>query len=127
MTTARVIAILFGLLFIAVGVYFLIWPVKGAAVLGITIGHPVGVADIRAVYGGLDLATGFLICIGALYDLRSGLMVQTFAFGGLLLGRLIGQILDQPASDLALILIAIEAAGFGAGLFGLHLLRNRRA
>ncbi len=112
MKTARAILGLFGIVFVGVGLYYLGFPVAGADVVGIRLDTPMARADIRAVYGGLDLAIGLLLLRSAYRgDVFVGLRVQAYAFAGLLLGRALGQMLDGPSDSLVVWLVAIELCG----------------
>ena len=55
---ARLILFLSGVVFIGVGGYYLIDPYGGASLVGIILSSPLAASDLRAVYGGLDLAVG---------------------------------------------------------------------
>lgn len=121
----RLILALAGSVFVAVGAYFLVFPDSGAGVVGIALTSPLAASDVRAVYGGLDLAVGALllhaVCTG---ELASGLRIQIVAFGGLLLGRVIGHLLDGPEDSVAMILMAVEGTGLLFGLYGRSMLRR---
>ncbi len=125
MKAARTVLGLFGFVFVGVGIYFLCYPTAGADVVGIRLDTPMGRADLRAVYGGLDLAIGLLLLRSAYRsDVLSGLRVQTYAFGGLLLGRALGQALDNPSDTLVARLFAIELCGLVSALVASRRLRT---
>lgn len=112
MLLARIVLVAAGVTFLAVGVGFLFWPQELSETLGLTLATPMAVADVRAVYGGLDLAVAILLLLSVLRnELLLGLRIQAVVFGGLLAGRLLGQILDRPQDDLAWTMVAVESAG----------------
>ena len=125
MIVPRIILGLSALIFVLVGVYYIVAPGKGAAVVGITLDSAMGISDLRAVYGGLDLAVGALLLFYLLQRrLADGLTVQVFAFGGLAFARLVGIVLDRPEESLAITLFAIESLGCTLGILGLRMTRR---
>jgi uncharacterized protein YjeT (DUF2065 family) len=125
--TARTILGLFGFVFVGVGLYYLGFPEAGAEAVGIRLDTPMARADLRAVYGGLDLAIGLLLLRSAHRgDVLVGLRIQAYAFGGLLLGRLLGQALDSPSDSLVAWLVLIELAGLVSAIGAGRRLRVQR-
>ena len=110
MTVARIILGLGGVLFTSVGAYYLLFPAEGAEAVGIREISAGGLADVRAVYGGLDAAVGVFLLLSLIQGLIwLGLRVQTFAFAGLLVGRSIGFVMDSPEESLQVVLLGVEA------------------
>jgi hypothetical protein len=122
---ARAILGLFGVIFVGVGLCYLGFPVEGAEIVGIRLDTPMAKADLRAVYGGLDLAIGLLLLRSARRgEVLVGLRIQVYAFGGLLLGRALGQTLDSPSNQLLVWLVAIELCGFVSAITAGRRLRS---
>lgn len=72
-----------------------------------------GATEIRALYGGLEVAIAVALFVCALrHDLRrSGLTLQAILFGGLVGGRLSGVAASGGASALNLALAGLESSG----------------
>lgn len=70
----------------------------GAGILAMT---PAGTAELRAMYGGLQIAIGLLAGAGLVYASlrRTALVALTFLTGGLAIARLIGAGLDGGFGD----------------------------
>lgn len=70
----------------------------GAGILAMT---PTGTSELRAMYGGLQIAIGVLAGAGLVYaSLRmTALVALTFLTGGLALARLVGAALDGGFGD----------------------------
>jgi hypothetical protein len=126
--TTQVVLGLFGTLFLGVGIYYLGYPVAGAEIVGIRLETPMARADLRAVYGGLDFAIGLLLLRSVRRgDLLIGLRIQAYAFGGLLLGRVLGQALDSPSDSLVAWLVLLEFAGLISAMGASRRLRAQTA
>lgn len=124
MRIPSVILALSGGVFVAVGIWFLFDPVGAAATVQIPLEAPMAIADIRAVYGGLDLAVGIFLLRNAFTErVAEGLRLQAVAFAGLLVGRLLGQTVDAPTDSLAAVLIAVEGSGLALALVGIRMLK----
>lgn len=71
MTFSRVIMCVSGVLFLVVGLAFLIDPVRWAASVEISIPTPLAKTDFRALYGGLDFGNGLCaLCCCLVFCLR---------------------------------------------------------
>ena len=113
----RVVLLLSCLLFLAAGLAFLIAPETMTAQVDIHAATPTGVADIRAVYGGLEpglAAVLFTHLWGHARDpaqLPRGLTIALFALSGMALARLVGIALDGPQRAITWPLWAGEVIG----------------
>ena len=101
-----------GLVFLGVGVWFITSP-GALGIIGINAATAAGRGDIRAVYGGLQIAIAVMLLACAYREawLTTGLTIGTMCFSGLLLGRLYGFALEPTTDTLPWILGAAEAAG----------------
>jgi hypothetical protein len=87
---ARAYLVIAGLMWAAYGIYMLIAPQALAATAGVTATTLTGLIELRAMYGGLELAVGVfaLACAAVPGLLRSGLLGMGLACAGLGLTRL---------------------------------------
>jgi hypothetical protein len=110
------------LAFAAFGVALLVRPTL-LGELGIELGRPAAVTEIRAFYGGLELGLALFFGLASTRDawLRPALFAQAASLGGLLLARLVGIAIDGSAETLILLFAATEAAGV---LFAVAALRS---
>ncbi len=109
------------------GVALLIWPELLEAV-GVEIVRPAGAVEIRGFYGGLEVG---LACFFAMAILRrewhrSALVVQVVTLGGVVLGRVIGNLAGGGGEPLIVALGIAESAGAALGLAALRVLRRQR-
>lgn len=111
MRFARVLLLLSALVFVVVGIGFLIVPARWAAITEISLPTAMARTDLRATYGGLDLAVGVFLWICARRDewIRPGLVGLALAAAGFGGGRLVGIVAEGSAAPLMLIFLAIEA------------------
>ena len=106
--------LLTGLVFAAIAVMALIDPAGMVARMGIQLTEVSSRNEMRAVYGGLNLAMALYLCAAfQIAEIRSAALTFTALFtGGLLLGRLVSLIVDGMPSPLIGSFIAIEVTGF---------------
>ena len=111
MKFARVLLLLGAVVFVIVGIGFLIFPAEWAAVTEISLPTAMARTDLRATYGGLDLAVGVFLWICARRDewIRPGLVVLALTAAGFGGGRLVGIVAESSAAPLMLVFLAIEA------------------
>jgi len=81
-----------GLGFLGFGLWLIVDPAGGLAVVGIAAANPAGLIELRALYGGLELglAVFFLLCAMRPDWRRSGLWAVLLGNGGIGLTRLAG-------------------------------------
>jgi hypothetical protein len=109
-TIPAVILALAGLSFIGFGVAFVVSPAEMAGVVGLVAETPSALTEVRAMYGGLEIALGMVLLTllrGATAQVI-GLRVAAFAFGGLALGRLTGLVVDGFWQPFTWLLMAVE-------------------
>lgn len=97
MKLARAYLAFLALVFLGLGVWFLLDPGAGKLV-GLVPSEGTGRAELRAMYGGLDLGIGAFLAWGAARQswARPALAFGALALLGLALGRAVGIALDQP-------------------------------
>ena len=100
-----------GIVFFGLGVWFLIEPTTMASAIGLIPESPAGFTELRAVYGGLEIALGiFLVVTGCRANWSEiGLWLLLSCYGGITTGRIIGILLDQPDDIFTLELLSFEA------------------
>lgn len=113
MKLARFALFASALAFGGTGLAFLLRPEAMTAVIGIELGGTVAVADVRAVYGGLELGVATFLVWAARRPAtwRPALVGLVSLFGGLVLGRLASLALDGWPESPGLLLAGFELAG----------------
>jgi hypothetical protein len=116
---------LVALVFVAVGVYNLFYPVEGMAIFGLQLTSASALNEMRANYGGMHLFMGLFFLSGALLEQtrRSALLVVALFTGGLTLGRLVSLQQDGSPNPFVWAFLIVEAA---ACLFAVWLLITTR-
>jgi hypothetical protein len=105
------------LAFAGIGSAFLAVPETMGRFIGISLAGTTADNDVRAVYGGLQLACGALLVWASMEPrwLRAGLAAQLLLFSGLALGRFLSLGLVGPPEGLGLTLHAAELLGIALG------------
>jgi uncharacterized protein YjeT (DUF2065 family) len=101
------------LIFGVIGLLFLFAPVRWARLVEISVPTPMSRTDLRATYGGFDLAMGAFLAISAMRPEwhGPGLVAAGLALLGFALGRLVGFIVERRAERLMLLFFASEVIG----------------
>jgi hypothetical protein len=88
---ARVFLVIAGLMWVVYGVYLLAMPQALAPLAGVTATSVTGTIELRAMYGGLEIAVGVFALIAALVPgmLFSGLLMMGLASAGFGITRLL--------------------------------------
>ena len=112
-------------IFLGIGIVFLIIPAIPLAKLGLKNIPDVALTDIRAVYGGVQIAVGLFLlrAIRAKKDPADGLLLCATLFLGLFLARTYGFFVEDSFGLVDSILVSMEIAGFAASYYGLRLVR----
>lgn len=107
---ARVVLLLGSLGFLVFGALLLIQPISTMASIGFAVPAGIPATEIRAFYGGAELALGLLIGLCALSDarLRDGLLLNGTVYGMVGLSRLYGMAVDGSRSDFLSFALATE-------------------
>ena len=106
----RIVLWLGGLGFIGFGAAFLVAPLQTMAMIGIPLQGTLAATELRAFYGGLELALGLLLLRAALKPAlwSEGLLVSLAAYGGIGGARLLGIALAGSATPFLWFATAIE-------------------
>jgi hypothetical protein len=90
-------------------------PIVG--LVDIELASPTAATDVRAVFGGMELGLGAFVvwCAADAARHRVGSVAVMLVFGGMVLGRVVGALLDGPTLATGL-LGGAELGGFFAGL-----------
>lgn len=112
--------------FAGIGLAFLFAPEAMAARVDVSLASVTADHDVRAVYGGLQIACAVLLGWGALspFHLRPALVAQLVLYGGLVAGRLVGWTTSGAPGSFGLWLHGLETLGLAAGALALHRLRK---
>ncbi|MAA76146.1 MAG: hypothetical protein CMN28_15755 [Salinisphaeraceae bacterium] len=120
MTMNRLFLWLLAVTYAAFGLLFVLAPeVLAQAFTGASPQTPSGLIDMRATYGGLNLAAGVAMALCALRTgyLQAGIALGAIMTAGLAVGRSYGMLMDGQANSYMVIFLAIEIATIGiAGL-----------
>lgn len=109
----RIILLVTALLFVALGAAFLTIPVRLADIIDLGVGEPAALADVRAVYGGMQIGFGVFLtwCGLAIPRVRTGLLAALMVFAGLALGRFLGIVAEPSQPAITFVLLAVEILG----------------
>lgn len=112
--------------FAAFGAAFLWQPAPLAARVDIHLTTPVALAEIRTVYGGLELGLGIFLGASSLHLpwRRAGAVAALFSLAGAVSGRTIGILLSGPQPPITLMLLGTELSGLLLAGAALWLLRR---
>jgi Domain of unknown function (DUF4345) len=97
---AKVVLWLGGISLLGFGLAFLFDPLATMAMAGIALSGPIAATELRAFYGGLEVALGGLLIACALKPDwgRPGLLLSLVVFSGIGLGRALGLLIAQTPS-----------------------------
>jgi hypothetical protein len=103
--------LLSALSFIAFGAAIMIEPVKVMAAADVSLTGILEIAEIRAFYGGLEIALGLLMlaCLGK-HRRKDGLMLSAVCYGGIAIARIIAIGIAGVGSNFLHLALAIEVA-----------------
>jgi hypothetical protein len=98
--TTRIVLALSAVIWLPYGVYCFFAPDALAGIAGVTAGSTTGSIELRAMYGGLQLAIGALAGAGALRAAleRPALVALAFLCAGLFLARTAGALFEGELS-----------------------------
>jgi len=115
---ARAVLALSALPFAAIGLAFLLQPKAMARLVGVDLTDATADADVRAVYGGLQLGCAFLLALAASRPrwVVPGLVARLALYGGLAAARFVSYALVGLPSPLGLGLHAGELLGLACGV-----------
>jgi len=117
---ARVVLWLAALTFAAVGIAFLLWPLRLAAMVQLPLANPTALVDFYATYGGFQLGFGvvLIMCARRREKTRFGLLAVACGLGGFAVGRIFG-LLSVTGSPKPIIYayLAVEVTGTAVALW----------
>ncbi|MGE0440238.1 MAG: DUF4345 family protein [Gemmatimonadales bacterium] len=121
MRLPRLVLALSGLVFLCLGLAFLLFPEQLAGRVDLAAGSAVGVVELQAISGGLEFGLGTFLLVAAFRVrwVRAALGAQVAGFGGLALGRSIGM-LTAGIGGVHLWFLAAELTGALFGLMAFH-------
>src|SRR6187455_2958940 len=107
---ARVLLWLSGLGYVAFGVAFLVAPLRSMALAGIELQGAIAATELRAFYGGLELALGGLIVAAAVAPgrLRDGLLLTLASYGAIGATRLVTMLATGTDSPFLRFAVGVE-------------------
>jgi hypothetical protein len=111
-----------GLVFLGIGIVFTVMPQDMFAPLGLAVPAGAPLTELRAVYGGLEVAIAVFLLFCARRGgvaLELGLLLSFLIFSGLAAYRGIGMGIDGPQVPMMSPLLLAEAAGAMFALSGL--------
>lgn len=101
-----------GLGFLGFGLLMSVAPQAAMASLGLTVPDGVPTTEIRAFYGGLELALGGLLLAAMVQPAyrRAGLWLGCISYGAVAATRALGMLIDGSGGGFLLGALAVEAA-----------------
>jgi hypothetical protein len=113
MNYPRAVLTLSGIIVLAIGVAFLLAPTAMMQSVDIAIATPLARGDVRAIYGGMEIAVGALLLLASRRDdrVRPGLFAAAVLFTGMAAGRLLGVLLDGTPPPFGWFLLLLELSG----------------
>ncbi len=112
-TMAKILLIVAGLIFAAVGAISLTSPQFAVDPLGIQLTTVNSLNEIRANYGGMHLLLGLFLVAGAFRIAlqKPALFLLTFFTGGLVLGRVVSLVVDGVPGNTLWAFLILETLG----------------
>lgn len=106
----RVFLLVMALGWMPYGVFCLIFPEALVGIAGVEAKHASAVTELRAMYGGLQVAVGLSALLGFFHVLSfdKALLIQLVAVGGLASGRSIGAVVTGDGSFYTVGALAVE-------------------
>ncbi|MEZ4220509.1 MAG: DUF4345 domain-containing protein [Polyangiaceae bacterium] len=125
---ARGVLALAGLVFLGVGVAFLLSPESMAAHIDLQLSSVNAKNDVRAMYGGVNagLSLFFLACAARRSWLAAGLFAAMLCCVGLAAGRVASLVMDGTPGAMLFLFFGVELLGAVGCAWGLFSLRGPR-
>lgn len=127
---ARLSLYVVGVIFLGLGAMSLIAPTNLTRLVEVAMPTRIAVMEVRGVYGGFFLGTGFFFLLFARHEawFRPGLIAQASIFGGFVLGRTVGIAIGGAPNPFITALLVGEIVGLVVALVLLrHLPRSTGA
>ena len=121
MPIAKISLILTAIVYLAIGIIFLVDPIYWASSLDISLPTPTAIIDLRATYGGYMFAIAVFLfyCLRNSELMKVGLIFQVISFAGFGLSRFAGILIGGHPRAIMYYLLIAEILGFALGIFGL--------
>jgi hypothetical protein len=118
-TATRVFLGLSALLWLPYGLFCFVQPGYLAEAAGVTIGSTTASIELRAMYGGLQVAIGLLALLAVFRPalVRPALLMLAFVTAGLGSARLLGSALDAEVSAYTGLALCFELASAGVAIW----------
>lgn len=115
---ARIVLVLSAVPFAVIGAAFTLYPTRMGDLVGLSMDGSTAVADVRAVYGGLQLGCAVFLALAARNApwCRAGLAAQLALYGGLAGARFVSYLASGLPSLLGMTLHTGELAGLALGV-----------
>lgn len=129
MKIGRLALYIFSLGLLSFGTLFLFLPTALTSLVQISLPTPVAVMEVRGVYGGLFVGTALFLLVCARRDtwLQPGLVALAIISGSLVVGRILGLILDGWGIPFIWALLASEVAVLVMALVALKQINDNKA
>ena len=100
MRAARIFLILMAIMSVGLGVLYLFWPLPMTEPMGFGPLAPSATTDVRATYGGFQIATGLFMFWCLRSDrIQVGILLALLTAGAIAASRAIGLIIDGAFTD----------------------------
>ncbi|TGK31785.1 DUF4345 domain-containing protein [Leptospira gomenensis] len=116
---SKVYILLNVVVYLGFGIAFMIFPLRLASLIGITVEGSAALADFRAMYGGLCLGIEIVLFFGFLREewRRFAIFLSVTTAGGLLFGRLCTLFLDGPGNVYIYVSMGTEIGAVAIGVW----------
>ena len=111
MSFSLVIVAITSLMYLSFGVALFFYPGELLKKIGIIFLDPVGIMEVRAFYGGLEIGLGLFILVSYyLFEPRYALLLSIFILFFTLVGRAYGTVVDSAWSNYLIYAVIIEGS-----------------
>ncbi|MDZ4812652.1 MAG: DUF4345 family protein [Pseudomonadota bacterium] len=121
------VLLLSGLSLLAFGVAIAYAPLRVMAMADVVATGAAAAVELRAFYGGLELALGalILICAWRPERRRDGLWLSVFIYAGVGITRAVGMLIDDIHTHFLGVALLVELGTAGLAALALYLSRNK--
>jgi hypothetical protein len=111
----RIALLLNALAFGSIGVFAFVWPESLAALIGMALQQPAAITDVRATYGGFEIALALFFILTSRSQktevVRAAILLGALAFSGFAASRFYGLAADGHEEFITWCLVSIESIG----------------
>jgi len=116
----KVLVFVNGVLFVGFGLGFMAAPVFFSGLFtGGVFSTTSAIIDVRATYGGLGLGLGFWFLLCSKENIRLGLQGSLVVLASIILGRVVGLIMDGGPNMFMFVFLGAEVVFFLAALYAI--------